>query len=138
MTIESVVMASGRPASAPNLRWVLGLDAATCLAMGMLLVAGAAPLAGLLALPQALLLWAGIVLFPCAALMACTAALLRPLLVWLVVLGNAAWVIGSLGVLLALQPNALGIGFVLVQAAVVVGLLVLEHRGLAALGWRAR
>ena len=131
MTTESAVMGHGRPAAAPNLRWVLGLDAATCLAMGTLLVAGAAPMARLLALPQTLLLWAGIVLFPCAALMACTAALLRPLLVWLVVLGNAAWVIGSLGVLLALQPNALGIVFVLVQAAVVVALLVLERRGLS-------
>jgi len=133
MTMESAVMGQGRPAAAPNLRWVLGFDAATCLVMGVLLVAAAAPLASLVALPQALLFWAGIVLFPSAALMAGAAALPRPALVWLVVLGNAAWVIASLGVLLALQPNALGIVFVLVQAAVVVALLVLERRGLASL-----
>ncbi|HSW23046.1 MAG TPA: hypothetical protein VLJ62_09780 [Burkholderiaceae bacterium] len=132
MTMESAVMGGGSAAATPNLRRVLGLDAATCLVMGMLLVAGAAPLASLLALPQTLLFWAGIVLFPCAALMAGAAARPRPLLVWLVVLGNAAWVIGSLGAL-TLRPNPLGIVFVLVQAAVVVGLLVLERRGLASL-----
>jgi len=138
MTIESAVMVPGRPPAALSLRWVLGLDAATCLVMGVLLAAGAAPLAGLLGLPQALLFWAGVALLPCAALMAATAARPLPALVWLVVLGNAAWVIGSLGVLLTLQPNAPGIVFVLVQAVVVVSLLVLERRGLVSLGPRTR
>ena len=134
MTMESAVIGRGHPAAAPSLRWVLGLDAATCFAMGVLLVVGATPLASLLALPRELLFWAGIVLFPCAALMIGTAALPRPLpaLVWLVIVGNAAWVIASLGVLFALQPNALGILFVLVQAAAVAGLLVFERRGVAA------
>jgi hypothetical protein len=134
MTMESAVMGRGRPAAAPNLRWVLGLDAATCLVMGVLLAAGAAPMASLLALPRELLFWAGIVLFPCAALMIGTAALPQtlPALVWVVILGNAAWVMASLGVLIALEPNALGIMFVLVQAAAVVGLLVLERRGVVA------
>jgi hypothetical protein len=116
----------------PTLRQVLALDAATGVAMGVLLVAAAAPLAGLLGLPPALLYWAGIVLFPCAALMLLAAASRPPppALVWLIILGNAAWVIASIGVLVMLQPNALGITFVLLQAAVVAVMTVLEKRAL--------
>jgi len=131
MRMESVPMGG---AGAPGLRAVLGLDAVTCLVMGALLVAAAAPLSAALALPQPLLLGAGIVLFPCAALMAGTAALRPPPAagVWLVIAGNAAWVAASLGALMLLAPNGLGTAFVLVQAAAVLGLLVLEHRALAA------
>lgn len=131
--IETAVMGRRERAGAPSLRAVLVLDAATCLLMGVLLVAAAGPLAALLGLPQALLFWAGIVLFPSAALMAATAVTRRPLpgLVWLVIVGNAAWVLASLGVLMVFEPNALGIAFVLVQAVVVLVLLVLEKRSLA-------
>jgi hypothetical protein len=129
-TMDSVL--APRRGGAIGLRAVLALDAATCLAMGALLVAAAAPLAGWLGLPQALLFWAGIVLFPCAALMAGTAALRPPpaSLVRLVIVGNAAWVLASLGLLVVFSPNALGIAFVLVQAAVVLVLLRLEQRAL--------
>lgn len=131
---DTAVMGGRTGAGAPGLRGVLGLDAATCVLMGGLLVLAAAPLAALLALPPALLFWAGVILFPCAALMAGTAAMRRPpaWLVWLVIAGNAAWVFASLGLLVVLAPNALGVAFVLVQAAVVLVLLRLEWRGLAA------
>ena len=114
--------------SAPTLRRLLAVDAATGLAMGVLLVAASAPLATLLGLPATLLFGAGVVLFPSAALMALAARSLRPLLVSVVVVGNAAWVLASLGVLVLLAPNALGIAFVLMQAAVVTGLTLLERR----------
>lgn len=132
MTMESAVMARGGATAGPGLRWLLGLDAATCLAMGVLLIAATTPLATLLALPPTLLSGAGIVLLASAAGIACAAALPRPPLVWLVIVGNAAWVLASVGVLLALEPNAAGTAFVLVQAAAVAGLLVLERRAVAA------
>lgn len=134
MTIDTAVMGRRRQGGRPSLRAVLALDAATCLVMGLLLTAAAAPLSAVLALPQPLLFWAGIVLFPCAALMAGTAALRQPPAapVWLVIAGNAAWVAASVAVLIVLAPNALGVAFVVVQAAAVVGLLVLERRAWAA------
>jgi hypothetical protein len=130
--MESAVIERRERGGAPSLRWVLGLDAATCAVMGALLVAAAAPLAGLFGLPQMLLFWAGVVLFPCAVLMAASAALRPPppAMVWLVILGNAAWVIASLGVLIVFAPNGLGSAFVTVQALAVVVLLVLERRAL--------
>jgi hypothetical protein len=134
MTTQSAVMGRRDGMAAPSLRRVLGVDAATCVAMGLLLVAAAAPLATLLGLPQPLLTGAGIVLFPCAALMAATAAMRRPApwLAWGVIAGNAAWVLASIGVLLMFDLTALGIAFVVVQAAVVLGLLVIERRALTA------
>jgi hypothetical protein len=130
--MDTAVMGRRERADAPNLRRVLALDAATCVGMGLLLLAATAPLATLLALPSALLFWAGLLLFPSAALMAAAAARPLPALVWTVIIGNAAWVLASLGVLGVLAPNAFGIAFVLGQAAVVLVLMVLERRGLAA------
>jgi len=132
MTTQSAVMGRQGGHDPLSLRAVLAIDAGTCLAMGLLLVAAAAPLAGLLGLPEPLLFWAGMLLFPCAALMAGTAAMRPPpaALAWLVIAGNAAWVLASVGVLLVTAPNFLGTAFVLAQAAVVLVLLVVERRGL--------
>ena len=52
------------------LRRTLYVDAATCVASGLLMTVLAGPLAGLLELPRALLLGAGIALFPIAAFIA--------------------------------------------------------------------
>jgi hypothetical protein len=110
------------------LRRTLALDAATCVAMGALLVAFQAPLAGLLGLPAGLLFYAGLALFPCAALM--LAAHRSRALAWLVVAGNAAWVAASVAVLLVASPTALGYAFVIAQALAVAVLAWLEALGI--------
>lgn len=114
-----------------TLRRVLAVDAATCVAAGALMTFGAGPLAPLTGLPQPLLLWAGAALFPVAVLMAFLSRreTAPAALVGLVVLGNAGWVAGSLAVLVATRATALGVAFVLVQAAAVAVLTVLEWRG---------
>ena len=113
-----------------TLRQILNIDAATCLAFGVLLAFAAQPLAALLGLPQALLFYAGVVLFPSAALMLFAARKLAAPLVWTVIAGNVAWVVASIVVLFAFEPTMLGALFVVAQAAAVLVLLILE--------WRAR
>jgi hypothetical protein len=116
------------PARGFTLRQILGADAATCFAFGLLLVAGAGLLAPLLGLPQTLLFYAGVVLFPCAVLMIVAARSLARPLVWLVVAGNAAWVVASIAVLVSFDVTSLGAAFVLAQAAAVALLTGLEGR----------
>jgi hypothetical protein len=118
------------------LRRVLWVDAATCLAMGVLLLIAAAPLAYFLGLPELLLAYAGIALFPVALFMGWV-ALREELSVagaWVVILGNAGWVAGSVAVLLVLSPTAIGYAFVLVQAVAVALLAELEYVGLRRAG----
>ncbi len=115
-----------------TLQNVLLLDAATCIAAGALMAFGSNFVAGLTAIPAPLLTWAGLILFPCAALMifaGLQASPSRPI-VWLIVLGNIGWVLASLGVFAFIAPNALGIIFILAQAAVVAVLALLEHNAL--------
>lgn len=120
------------------LRRILLLDAATCAAMGAALALASGPVARLTRLPEPLLLGAGLALLPVAGVMALV-ALRRPggLAAWLVVLGNALWVAASLALLLGpVAPNALGVAFVLLQAAAVAGLAWVE--ALALRGGAAR
>ncbi|CAA9318053.1 MAG: hypothetical protein AVDCRST_MAG90-858 [uncultured Microvirga sp.] len=108
------------PFSNIPLRTILAIDAATCLGMGAALALGSGPIAGLTGLPPNLLLWAGLVLLPTAVFIAIVAR--RPFGwgVRAVVLGNVLWVGASLLVLAgASGANALGVAFVLAQAAVV-------------------
>jgi len=118
-----------------SLRTILRIDAITCLAMGLALTAFAGALGGLLGLPTRLLVVAGLVLLPCAALMHVATHGSRPsrALAWLVIAGNIAWVIASIGVAAMLAPNMLGVAFLLAQAAVVALLASLEYRELRAL-----
>ena len=115
------------------LKRVLLLDAASCLGMGLALVAGAAMLAGPLGLPPALLAGAGIALIPIGLFMAFVATRAAPpaLLVWLIILGNVGWVAQSFG-LIAVSPtiSAVGITFVAGQAAFVTLVAALEFAGL--------
>jgi len=114
------------------LRRVLYADTATCIATGALLTLDAAPLSPLLGLPAALLLYSGLSLFPIAAFMLWVATrrdIPHPG-AWLVVIGNAAWVIGSVAVLAGLSPTTLGYAFVIAQAVVVALLAELEYAGL--------
>lgn len=115
------------------LKRVLLLDAASCLGMGAALVAGAGMLTGPLGLPPALLSGAGIALIPIGLFMAFVATRDTPpaILVWLIILGNAAWVVKSLGVIAIFpQISALGIAFVAGQAAFVALMAMLEYSGL--------
>jgi hypothetical protein len=107
---------------------VLRLDALTCVAMGVALVAAGGTLAPWLGLPPALLRGAGLALFPCAALMLIAARRPSAALIRVIVAGNLAWVAASLAVVLLLAPTPLGIGFVLAQAVVVALLAALEAR----------
>jgi hypothetical protein len=113
------------------LRRVLWADAATCLATGLLLTLDATPLAALFGLPADLLTYAGLSLFPCAALMIwiATRESIWRLGAWTVILGNAAWVAGSVAVLVLLSPTGLGYAFVIAQAVAVAVLAELEYAG---------
>jgi hypothetical protein len=110
------------------------VDTATCFAMGVLLTAGATPLAALTEIPAALLMYAGIALFPIAVVIAvvATKATTSVPYVSLVVIGNLVWVVASLALMLGpwIRPNALGHAFIGIQALVVAVLLVLEHLAL--------
>jgi hypothetical protein len=116
------------------LRNVLFVDAATCVATGVLMCFGASVVSGVTRLPEALLFGAGLSLFPIAAFIVLVAASRRPITagVWVVILGNVGWVIASLWLLVAggLAPNALGAAFVVVQAIAVAVLAELEILGL--------
>lgn len=110
---------------------VLFFDAATCLAMGLLLVFGAGALAGPLGLPALLLQLAGASLFPVGAFMAWVAARGAPRPgTFVVIAGNALWVIASLALFAWVRPTPLGSAFVLAQAAAVGVLAALEAAGL--------
>jgi hypothetical protein len=111
-----------------TLKQLLGFDALTCLAFGLVLVAASATLTPLLGLPSPLLSWAGIALFPCAGLMLLAARTLSKPLVALVVAGNFAWAAGSVAVALAFETTVFGLVFMLAQALLVAALGVLEMR----------
>jgi hypothetical protein len=120
--------------SANFLRSVLLVDAATCVASGVLMTLGSGPIASVTAIPPALLLYAGLSLFPIAAFMAVTAT--RPVIprlaVWLIIDGNVLWVAGSLWLMVGstIAPTALGHAFIGAQALAVAVLAALEYAGL--------
>lgn len=117
------------------LRRVLGVDAATCVVMAVLLSLGSDLLAGVLELPRLLLELAGLSLFPIAAFIAWVAARrsLSRSNVWIVIVGNVLWVLGSVVLLFSdsLSPSVLGYAFVIAQAATVALLAELEYVGLS-------
>ncbi|MFJ9556304.1 hypothetical protein ACIRPH_21015 [Nocardiopsis sp. NPDC101807] len=104
------------------------LDAATCAGAGLLLTAGAALLAAPLGLPVPLLLGSGLFLLVFAALLWFGAATtpIVPSRVHAVIAVNAAWVAGSAAVVALAGPTAVGVAFVLAQAAAVAGITVAE------------
>jgi hypothetical protein len=122
------------PNSDKFLRIILRVDAATCIATGLLLTIGADVIAGLTSIPAQLSFYAGLSLFPIALLIgfAATRPTIVPPLVWLVIAGNVLWVAASLWLAFAgpIAPNAIGTAFILVQAAAVALLAELEFFGL--------
>lgn len=113
------------------LRWILLIDAATCVAMGLALALGAEILSDPLGLPAPLLHYSGLALLPIAAYIAWVATRKDPpsLAIAIVVAGNALWIAASV-VLLAsgwVSPSPLGSLFVIAQALAVALLDVLEY-----------
>jgi hypothetical protein len=123
------------------LRRVLLLDAATCVVTGLAMTAVAGLISGFTELPVGLLRGAGASLFPIALLMAAV-AMRTPISIagaWLVIVGNVAWVLGSLALLGGgVAFNALGAAFIGTQALAVAVLAGLELVGARALSAKAR
>jgi hypothetical protein len=123
--------------SHPNfLRRVLWADAVASAATGLAMIAGAGALEGLLGLPSVLTREAGIILVPFAALVAMVAmrARISRAAVWMIIAANAAWAIGSFGLVAGgVATTTLGYAFVIAQASVVAILAELEYAGLGTL-----
>ncbi len=113
-----------------NLRVLLGLDGAFCLAGGVALVAAAGVLGPAMGLPDGLLRGAGLVLLPWGAFVAWCASQAEPprRAVLAVVVLNLIWAVDSVLLLATgwVAPNGLGVAFVLVQAAMGGGIAVLQ------------
>jgi hypothetical protein len=116
------------------LRRILLLDAASCGAMGLLLLTLSGVLSGVLNLPVGLLREAGVALLPFALLLALMSmrARLPRAAVWAVIAVNAIWAIDSIVLLFTgwVQPNLLGHLFVAGQAAFVAVMAELQYVGL--------
>jgi hypothetical protein len=123
ITMKGFVMSALVPP--PFLRRALLLDAVATGATAFLLVVGAGLLSDLLGLPTALLRYAGVLLVPFVALVvwAATRTTVSASVIWTIIISNALWVAGSIGLLIGdwVDLTALGYGFVIAQA-VAVGL----------------
>lgn len=113
-----------------NLRVLLGVDAAFCLAAGLGLVVAADALGPAMGLPAGLLRGAGLVLLPWGAFVAWCAAQAAPArwAVLTVVVVNLLWTADSVLLLATgwVTPKGLGVAFVLGQAAMGGAIAVLQ------------
>ena len=119
----------------PNfLRNVMLADAASCLACGALQVAAPQALSQWMHLPSALLAGTGafLLLYAAVAVFVGTRRPVPRALVGVFAAGNFGWAIACVALLAAggLAPGALGIAYVLVQAATVVVLAELQWMGI--------
>jgi hypothetical protein len=117
-----------------GLRTVLRLDAVASGALGVAAAAGSGVLDTALGLPGGLLLGVGVFLVVYAVglvVLAARPAIPRPA-TWVVVLGNSAWVLASLGLAVGAweQLTVLGVVVVLAQAAAVTVFAELQYAGL--------
>ena len=114
-----------------DLRAVLRLDAVASGALGLAATAGAGVLDTALGLPSSLLLGVGVFLVVYAAGLVALAG--RPTIprpaTWVVVLGNSAWVLASLGLAVGAweRLTVLGAVVVLAQAAAVAVFADLQY-----------
>jgi len=116
------------------LRYVLIADAVASGATGALMIAGAGFLSGLLSLPGGLLFEAGLLLAPYVlfVLWTGTRGVIPVKPVWFIIACNALWTLGSIIVLMGwIAPNALGMAFVVFQAAAVGLFGLLQYVGLS-------
>ena len=116
------------------LRRAIQADAIFSGVSALLLTFGAGELAPWLNLPEALLRETGLFLIAYAALVGWlgTRQSMPKALVGIVIAGNAAWTLTSIGLLFsgAVAPNLLGEAFVAIQAGVVGALAELQYIGL--------
>jgi hypothetical protein len=118
-------------ASPRFLSTVLWLDAASCAATGVLQLAAPATLSAWFGLPAPLLTASGWLLLAVAAYAALVARAPRAPLVWIMVIGNAAWLLGCVELLLTgAAGTAFGVAWVVLQALVVGVLGELEWLGM--------
>ncbi len=120
--------------SSQFLRRALAADAVFSGVAAVLLTLDAGMLAPLLELPEALLRETGLFLIAYTALVGwlATRTVAPKALVMLVIAGNAAWTVGSVGLLFsgAVSPNLLGEAFVAIQAIATGVLAELQYVGL--------
>jgi hypothetical protein len=113
-----------------TLRNVLVVDALASGAIALLLLAGGGVLDGVLDLPVAFLRTVGAVLIPWVALLAIVATrdAINRTAVWGIVAANLLWVAASVILLFGdwVEPNGLGIAFILVQAGAVALFAILQ------------
>jgi hypothetical protein len=116
------------------LRRAIQIDAVVSGAMALLLTFAAGLLAPLLHLPEALLQESGLFLIAYTALVGWlgTRATMPKLPVLVIIVGNALWTLGSIGLLFsgAVTPNLLGQIFVAAQAIAVGVFAELQYIGL--------
>lgn len=116
------------------LRNVLLTDAFVSGATGLLMATAAGALEPILQVPAALLRVAGLALLPYAAFVAIVARRdeLSRGAIWAIVAGNALWAVDCVALLLSgwIDPGALGVAFILVQAAAVAAFAELQVIGL--------
>ena len=114
------------------LKRVLTADALSCLGMGAVLTAAAAPLADLFGLTGSLVFGAGLALLPVGLfiLIVSRREAVAPIFIYAIIAGNGLWIAESL-VLAATAPRItiIGTAFVLAQAAFVGVLTALETTG---------
>jgi uncharacterized membrane protein len=117
----------------PSLSRVLVLDAISGAAIFVLGVFATAPIAGLTGLPASIVAIGGWICLAAAATFAILAIKPMRWLLALGVAGNAAWVLASIGVWIALLADLAPFGhaFVLAQAAIVAWFTLQEARGLS-------
>jgi len=120
-------------ATSPLLRIALVADAAASGALALLQLAAAGPLAAALALPQPLLAATGAFLLGWTALLARLATRPAPAPAWVgaVVAGNVLWSAGCIALPAAglLQPNGLGMAYLMLQAVAVLVFAALQFVG---------
>jgi hypothetical protein len=116
------------------LRRTLVADAAISGSTGLLMSVGAEALQGVLGVPAALLRYAGLSLLPFAALLVYLSRSdrLSRTAVWAIIGLNAAWVAGSVVLLVSgkISPSALGAAFIVVQAVAVALFAEMQYVGL--------
>lgn len=121
------------PFSTIPVRYSLIADAVICGALGTLAIAAAGPLADAMHLPANLIRGAGILLVPYVAYLAYIVSrnLINTVTIRVAILVNVLWAVGCAFVLLSglVDPNALGVAFIVVQAVGVLLIGAAQHVG---------